>query len=125
MWRGEVFAISDCLVGIVIHLKPRPHRPLRCHTTTYDGYISVIADHRGESCVIVRRCTASQPSRVIARCLGSFCNIKKKASIPSIVGYRKIILLGRTRSHNVAQRHIAILCNDRATSCNGRAMVVC
>ena len=27
-------------------LKPRSHRPLRRHTTTYDGYISVIAHHR-------------------------------------------------------------------------------
>ena len=60
---------------------------------------------------------------------------KNLAAIPSIVGYRKIILLGRMRSHDVVQRHITILmkdiarrstmlCDDRATSCNGRAMVV-
>ena len=40
------------------------------HTTTYDGI-------GGESCVIVRRCTTSQPSGVIARCLGSFCDVHK------------------------------------------------
>ena len=32
---------------------------------------------------------------------------KNLAAIPS-VGYRKIILLGRTRSHDVVQRHITI-----------------
>ena len=57
---------------------------------------------------------------------------KNLAAIPSIVEYRKINLLGRTRSHNVVQRHLTILindiaprstrwCDDRATSCNGRA----
>ena len=60
---------------------------------------------------------------------------KNLAAIPGIVGYRKIMLLGRTRSHDVVQRHLTIyikdiarrskmLCDDRATSCNGRAMVV-
>ena len=57
------------------------------------------------------------------------------AAIPSIVGHRKILLLGRTRSHDVAQvtsqyklktshNVPTMLCDDRATSCNGRAMVV-
>ena len=60
---------------------------------------------------------------------------KNLTEIPSIVEYRRIILLGRTRSHDVVQRHLTIytndiarrstrLCDDRATSCNGRAMVV-
>ena len=60
---------------------------------------------------------------------------KNLAAIPGIVWYRRIILLGRTRSHDVVQRHLTILikdiarrstrlCDDRATSCNGRAMVV-
>ena len=60
---------------------------------------------------------------------------KNLAAIPSIVGYRRLILLGRTRSHNVVQRHLTIsikdtkrrstmLCDDRATSCNGHTMVV-
>ena len=60
---------------------------------------------------------------------------KDLVEIPSIVEYRKIILLCHTRSHDVVQRHLTIyikdiarrstrLCHDRATSCNGRAMVV-
>ena len=60
---------------------------------------------------------------------------KNLAAILSIVGYRRIILLGNTRSHDVVQRHLTMqikdiarrstrLCDDRATSCNGRAMVV-
>ena len=43
----------------------------------------------------------SQPSGVIERCLGSFVMFKNLAAIPSIVGYRRIILLGSTRSHDV------------------------
>ena len=37
--------------------------------------------------------------------LGVFVMFKKLAAIPSIVGYRKILLIDRTRSHDVAQRH--------------------
>ena len=33
---------------------------------------------------------------------------KNMAGIPTILGYRKIILLGRTRLHDVAQRHVTI-----------------
>ena len=40
--------------------------------------------------------------------LGVFVMFKNLAAIPSIAGYRKIILLGRTRSHDVVQRHITI-----------------
>ena len=58
---------------------------------------------------------------------------KNLAAIPSIVGYRKIILLGRTRSYDVAKRHLTIYIidlptmssDDRTTLCNGRAMVEC
>ena len=35
--------------------------------------------------------------------LGVFVMLKNLADIPSIVGYRRIILLGRTRSHDVVQ----------------------
>ncbi len=41
------------------------------------GEYGVIADHRGESCVIVRRCTTSQPSGVLAQCLGGFWSCSK------------------------------------------------
>ena len=37
-----------------------------------------------------------------------FVMFKNMAAIPSIVAYRKIIMLGRTRSHDVAQRHLTI-----------------
>ena len=37
--------------------------------------------------------------------LGVFVMFKNLAAIPSIVGYRKMSLLGRTRSHDVVQRH--------------------
>ena len=37
--------------------------------------------------------------------LGVFVMFKNLAAIPSIVGYRMIILLGRTMSHDVAQCH--------------------
>ena len=55
----------------------------------------------------------------------------------ALLGIVRYILLGRTRSHDVAQRHLTIyklktshdlptmLCDDRATSCNARGMVVC
>ena len=58
---------------------------------------------------------------------------KNMAAIPSIVGHRRIILLGRTTLHNVTSQNKlkisqdvpTMLCDYRATSCNGRAMVVC
>ena len=37
-----------------------------------------------------------------------FVMFKNLAAIPSIDGYRKIILPGRTRSHDVVQRHLTI-----------------
>ena len=40
--------------------------------------------------------------------LGVFVMFKNLAEIPSIVGYRRILLLGRTRSHDVVQRHLTI-----------------
>ena len=62
--------------------------------------------------------------------------LKNLAAIPSIAGYRKIIFLGRTRSHDVVQRttsqYILKTSHDVPQCCamivrrpcNGRAMVV-
>ena len=50
----------------------------------------------------------SQPSRSSPDVLGVFVMFKKLAELPSIVGYRRIIVLGRTRSHDVVQRHLTI-----------------
>ena len=61
-----------------IHVKPRSHRPSRRHTTTYDG---------GESCC---NHATSQPSGVIARCIGSFCDVQKPGCDSK---HRRIILL--------------------------------
>ena len=52
--------------------------------------------------MIVRRRTTSPDV------LGVCVMFKDLAEIPSIVGYRRIILLGRTRSHDVVQRHLTI-----------------
>ena len=46
--------------------------------------------------------------------LGVFVMFKHLAAIPSIVGYRKITLLCRTRSHDVVQRHLTIKIKDLA-----------
>ena len=81
--------------------------------------VALRRSHKGSSCDV----------------LGFFVMFEILAAIPSIVEYRKIILLGHTRSHDFVQRHLTIqikdiarrskrLCDDRATSCNGRAMVV-
>ena len=40
--------------------------------------------------------------------LGVSVMFKNLAEIPSIVEYLRIILLGRTRSHDVVQRHLTI-----------------
>ena len=40
--------------------------------------------------------------------LGVFVMFKHLVEIPSIVEYLRIILLGRTRSHDVVQRHLII-----------------
>ena len=47
----------------------------------------------------------SQPSGVI---VGVFVMFNNLAVISSIVGYRMIILLDRSRSHDVVQRHLTI-----------------
>ena len=58
--------------------------------------------------------------------LGMFVMFKNLTEIPSIVGYRRIILLGSTRPHDVVQRHLTIYTKDiarRSTSlCDGRAL---
>ena len=77
-------------------INPRSHRPLRRHVLYDDLRVRWVnfgnrGPSGGESCV----------------CLGSVM-YKNLAAIPAIVGYRKIILLGRTRSHDVAKRHLTI-----------------
>ena len=66
-------------------------------------------------CSLTKATHDAQPSGVIAQCLGSFCDVQNLAAIPRIVGYRKIILLGRTRSHDVLQLHLTIYIRHRTT----------
>ena len=58
-----------------------------------------------QSCDVVRRRSHQGSSSDVLGVLVMFNNL---AAIPSIVGYRKIILLYRTRSHDVAQLHLTI-----------------
>ena len=79
-------------------------------TTPYDDLRWVNFGDRGPSGMN----RVSQPSHDVAairghrRCLGSVVMFKNLAEIPSIVGYLRIILLGRTRSNDVVQRHLTI-----------------
>ena len=108
-----IFNIGKSYTFVDVHVKPRSHRPLRRHTTTYDGLISVIADHWGilvcnratSWCDVARRRSHQGSSRDV---LGVCMMFKNLAASPSIVEYRKIILLSRTRSHDVVQRHLTI-----------------
>ena len=54
----------------------------------------------------------SQPSGTSPDVLGVFVMFKDLADIPSIVWYRRIILLARTRSHDVVQRHLIVKTKD-------------
>ena len=99
-------------------------------TTPYDDLRWVNFGDRGPSgWIVCNRATSHDVAaiRVIDRCLGSVCDVQKFGWYSK---HHRVILLGRTRPHDVVQRHLTIarrstrLCDDRATSCNGRAMVV-
>ena len=104
-----IFNIGKSYTFVDVHVKPRSHRPLRRHTTTYDGLISVIADHWGilvcnratSWCDVARRRSHQGSSRDV---LGVCMMFKNLVASPSIVEYRKIILLsprGHTTLYNV------------------------
>ena len=58
-----------------------------------------------QSCDVTRRRSHQGSSPDV---LGVFVMFVNLAEIPSIAGYRRIILLGRSRSHDVVQRHLTI-----------------
>ena len=84
-----------------LSLKPRSHRPLRRLRRLTMGKFRWSRAIGGESCVIVRRCTTSQPSGVIARCIGSFCDVQKPGCDSR---HRRVSYDNLTRSDEVTRR---------------------
>ena len=98
-----------CPANILVFYFSTIRRDIDLYRNLYRIFTYRVVLNSLEKMTFIGQRSRSQPSGVIARCLGEFLWCSKIwLRFQASWGYRKIILLGRARSHDFVQRHLTI-----------------